>query len=513
MKRKIKQSIFGLHLKRRDFLIFIFCLVCASIFVFLFSFSTSPLFGEYYGGMYSKDVDFSGDSAQFQLIGEEWLKGKVPYRDIFDHKGPVIFLINTLGYLIYWRTGIMLIQVICLTITLFYIFRICSLVSSRFTYGAIAALLSLIFLSRSYADGNSVQEYALPFLSASTYYIVKFLIGPQHKKEHSPKRAVLYGVSAAFCLLSQATSAIVIGAGVLVIGAYLTYHKQWKNLLNNILFGCVGFIGLLLPFLVYFAINGCVGDFIYATLIFNMEYAKNIGSWVRGATGEQWQAFFQTYFPFISIFITVVLSAVRKKYPYSLFLLICGLLEGYLFFSAQSFSQYATITLIQLSLLLNELFLLIKTRNTESIVFGYVLASVVLIMAYNQSMAILQYVPDRRSAVLAAEQVGYEDLLERNLDKIREGTFSAFGEKEFKDLYLKYRLSPNNKYFVIQTWHSSFSEKVENEVRASFDSNNTTYLLLDAAGKHQTPGSINNILDKKYTMIDKEGEFELYKIK
>lgn len=63
--------------------------MCLSmLYVLLFSYSTSPLFPYYYGG----------DSAQFLTIGKAWYLGKVPYIDLFDHKGPFIFWIDMLGF-------------------------------------------------------------------------------------------------------------------------------------------------------------------------------------------------------------------------------------------------------------------------------------------------------------------------------------------------------------------------------------------------------------------------------
>ena len=72
--------------------IFLFLMV-AIIFVSIFSSSTSPL--------YSTWSD-SPDSPIFQIIGKYWVKGIIPYRDLWDLKGPFIFFVNAVGY---WVTG------------------------------------------------------------------------------------------------------------------------------------------------------------------------------------------------------------------------------------------------------------------------------------------------------------------------------------------------------------------------------------------------------------------------
>ena len=39
------------------------------------------------------------DSAYFQSVGKLWLSGTIPYRDFFDNKGPLLFLINAMAYI------------------------------------------------------------------------------------------------------------------------------------------------------------------------------------------------------------------------------------------------------------------------------------------------------------------------------------------------------------------------------------------------------------------------------
>lgn len=50
---------------------------------YVFSFSTSWLYSYYFGG----------DSAQLLTMGKAWYLGKLPYVDMFDHKGPFIFIV------------------------------------------------------------------------------------------------------------------------------------------------------------------------------------------------------------------------------------------------------------------------------------------------------------------------------------------------------------------------------------------------------------------------------------
>ncbi|MBR6007868.1 MAG: hypothetical protein IK056_02150, partial [Clostridia bacterium] len=84
----------------------------------LFSVTTSPLYP------YSTGYD----SLFFMTVGKGMTKGLLPYRDFFDMKGPYMFLIQYLGQLIwYGKTGIFLLQVMNLWLSLYIVSRIFAL--------------------------------------------------------------------------------------------------------------------------------------------------------------------------------------------------------------------------------------------------------------------------------------------------------------------------------------------------------------------------------------------------
>ena len=86
----------------------------SAAFLLRFSYSTSFLWPGYCGY----------DSAIFQTIGKYWAQGSVPYRDLFDHKGPLIFFIDMLGYWLHGRAGILVPQTVSLAATLFFLYKL-----------------------------------------------------------------------------------------------------------------------------------------------------------------------------------------------------------------------------------------------------------------------------------------------------------------------------------------------------------------------------------------------------
>lgn len=87
----------------------------AVLFLLIFSYGTSPLFINNFG---------ISDSAIFLLIGKGITAGYIPYVDLFDHKGPVMFFIEALGW---WispnRFGNFLLQWLFMGVNLVLIFK------------------------------------------------------------------------------------------------------------------------------------------------------------------------------------------------------------------------------------------------------------------------------------------------------------------------------------------------------------------------------------------------------
>ncbi len=163
MKKIIQVSIFGL---------------VATIYPLFFSLSTSPL----YEKLFYERSFFGNDSAVFLMLGKLLKNGYVPYKQFFDHKGPVIYIIECIGQMIYnGRPGIFLIQIVFLFCSLCGIYKLARLFTGKIG-GNIIIVCSLAILTIYYDGGNLIEEYCLPFLIWSFYFIIRFLVkNEQHR--------------------------------------------------------------------------------------------------------------------------------------------------------------------------------------------------------------------------------------------------------------------------------------------------------------------------------------------
>ena len=243
-------------------------LVIAWLFVTVFSYTTSPLF-HVWGN--------TPDSPIFQIIGKYWAEGYVPYRNLWDMKGPYILFVNALGYaLTGTKTGVYLIQCLSLFLTLAVIFRTFLL---RFSNGwsFLLTILSLAGLSYIYEGGNMTEEYILLPLSLSFYYILRWvdLYDKGRAVRHLPMCAFLYGMVLGLCLMSRLTNALGLCSAVAVIAVTLLCRREFKNLLANVGMFVLGFGLATIPFVIYFFAHAALQDMWNATFLFALGYAGN----------------------------------------------------------------------------------------------------------------------------------------------------------------------------------------------------------------------------------------------
>lgn len=108
---------------RKNLIIYAFLTLFCIAFLLLLSASTSPLY---------KDL-CDGDSSIFIFFGKAITLGKDAYRDYFDHKGPILFYINALGYfLTKSKVGIFILQCISLSISSIFMYKTARFSQNRY---------------------------------------------------------------------------------------------------------------------------------------------------------------------------------------------------------------------------------------------------------------------------------------------------------------------------------------------------------------------------------------------
>lgn len=276
----------------------------AACFLFLYSTTTSPFF-----------QDEGLDSAIFKTMGLAILQGKTPYVDIFDHKGPILYLINALGQLLIpGRMGIFLIQILALTTSLFFLFRLAKLfVSGGLSF--VFLLISLGILGFFFEGGNLSEEWSLPFIIIPVYLAMHYFV-KKNDKSHPIYYSIIYGLCFGIVFFIRPNDSVAqVGGVIFGITIWLIYQKRYKNLMYTIVAFSVGIAIITTPIIIWFALKHAMNDLFYGLLEHNKMYSGGIMSQILSVCSKNKIQFFM-------FFVAIIVLAYNTQYKRVLVLLI-----------------------------------------------------------------------------------------------------------------------------------------------------------------------------------------------
>jgi len=216
------------------------------------------------------------DSSMFQYFGYAMNNGKIMYTEIFDHKGPMIFIINYLGALLTSTTiqGIYILEFLSLFIYFLFSYKTIKLWLSR-TLSFIAVIPHGLILMSFLEGGNLTEEYALPFIAISLFIFSKYFINPD--SVHSLE-VVFLGIACAIVFSLRANMVVVWLAFCLVISLKTLMSKKYLSLLKYALYFSLGLLLVFVPIGLYLYINGALEAAIFQSLTFNIMYLDDSAS-------------------------------------------------------------------------------------------------------------------------------------------------------------------------------------------------------------------------------------------
>lgn len=305
-------------------------LVTASVlFVYLCSTSTSPRY------------EFLGDdSAIFQAVGKGWVKGHLPYVDLFENKGALIFLIDALGYMIYPRVGIFILQIPAMYLSMLFAWRALGLYLSGKARLA-ATIFMLIFDAMYYLDGNRTEEWSMPFLMVATYFYLRGL--KEERFSCPPLVGFIYGLGFGACVLLRTTNALPICCYVFLSAIFLIRANDFKILLRNAINFCAGFVLIVLPFVIYFAAHGALYDMLYGTILLNVTYSAQRSSFLITHLDEFATYIVIHFMPLFLMILTCTIELAINKSRVAISGLFCATLMLIMLMKSSPYQGYCAL--------------------------------------------------------------------------------------------------------------------------------------------------------------------------
>jgi len=208
------------------------------------------------------------DSSVFRYVSWMMQQGYVPYKDTFDHKGPLIYLIDCIGMSLHPTRGIWMMEVIALYLGILFSYKTARLFLSRRT-SFLAVIMSYSLLGNCFRGGNMTEEYAIPFIAASLYFFLNYF------HNNVIKRSELFFCGVCFmavCLLRVNMIAVWLVCIPIVLFYDIIYRK-WKEMRTQIIFFLAGCLVTALPVLLYLVQKEALSQFWDVYIRFNFSYS------------------------------------------------------------------------------------------------------------------------------------------------------------------------------------------------------------------------------------------------
>ena len=248
------------------------------------------------------------DSSVFKTVALMMEKGNMPYKDSFDHKGPLIYIINYLGNGISSYCGVWAIELFFMMITFFMMYKTARLVCKA-KHAFVVLLVSVSLLFTYFEGGNLTEEYAMPFIAVSLYIFIDYL----KNNKISILRLVIcgFGLGSTLLLRPNMISAWMVFSIIIFLMSLV--KKEWKKLSKFIVWFILGLVLILGPILVWLIVNNALGQFWEAYIVFNKEYS--IGG-DREIFIGQWNSFFSfgnTTVCIICFIVLIYIGSIKDK--------------------------------------------------------------------------------------------------------------------------------------------------------------------------------------------------------
>ncbi|WP_332237511.1 hypothetical protein [Sporolactobacillus sp. KGMB 08714] len=234
-----------------------------AFFIMLFFTQSSPFFV----------LNNWDDANAFFTVGKGMAHGLVPYKDLFEQKGPLLYALYELAYFVSHTNffGVYLLESLAMFFDLLLAFKTACLYLQRMPSAFISLLFPTFILDQSvFYLGGSAEEFAIPFVMLFLYLMLKHF-----KLSHGEP----FGKT--FYLIGGLTSGCVLWIKFTLLGGWIGFYlvvllislqkRKWREPVRALLYTSAGLVLASAPWIVYFGIHHGVRALIDVYFKFNLS--------------------------------------------------------------------------------------------------------------------------------------------------------------------------------------------------------------------------------------------------
>lgn len=216
------------------------------------------------------------DANTWLIQAKQVLSGLVPYKDIYEHKGPLqIFAYLFVALPCFNRfEGLYITELVLFIIYSIGVYKTSKLFGEKYNLLATIISIFVVSLSSAFSATGSSEELLLSTFIWSVYFMVKNI---QRNQIFKPFDVLLIG---AFCAIRLWTKYNLCFFDVILVVYVLAYYIKNKwNIWKTIIYYILGFACVTVPLLIYFAVKGALYDLFYVYFyIVIFKYYTAVGS-------------------------------------------------------------------------------------------------------------------------------------------------------------------------------------------------------------------------------------------
>lgn len=437
------------------------------------------------------------DTNSFFTMGKAMFRGVSIYKDLFEQKGPFLYLIYGIGYLISNKNffGVYLLEIISFTIFLKIVGQILDLTKIGQKKTFIVIFSGIITTSVSFYSGGSAEEFCLPLIAYCIYSLFKM----HNEIELNKKDLLINGICCGLVLLIK-FNLVCFWFGFIII-CIICYKKN--HLIKK---GLCFVLGTIIPvtlFLVYFILKKNIIGFIDAYFIKNTLNYNNVKIGFILSIEKLLDGiiyFLTPNFGFVKNILlttTCLISFIYAKkrkillktllvfiFPY---ILICCQNNWYKYYNLPFavFSIFGLVYLFEKGIFNNTL---MKTMITIMIIGLFIIGE--------NSYVLISSKEDYAQYKLSKIVQQYEDQSVLNYGIIDQG------------LYLRTNKIPNIKYY--HTMNFSNFKEMEKEQKEYIKNKKTNFIICCSKKNEDNCNLYDKNMQKNYKLIAKERHYKDY---
>lgn len=224
------------------------------------------------------EAPFDKDQGVYGVIARGWRDGAIPYRDLWDNKGPVVFLwfVAAFSWLGENVVGPRLVAALAAGATVPFVW-----LSGVTLLGRRAALLAALLFATSFANiflqANANAEIFMLLPLAAGFWAFA-----QGARGGGVWWFGLAGILTVLAVLTKQSAAWSVPGYILWLAvlALRNPSERRRHLVAGVLFAAGTVLGFL-PFAWYFYYHGALSDFLYATFEFNLAFAGQFSFFLK----------------------------------------------------------------------------------------------------------------------------------------------------------------------------------------------------------------------------------------